>query len=178
MTLRDAINIRVNVEEYLLWSTIISAFLLINVAHVGLDIMLGYPVVIINILILLVFDRLKIHRNHLIAILVLCGFSLIGMRQSQTPINAIISQLLGIAVMSVYYLSAITTLGLTVPRWMELYMRAAFAIAIVGFLFWPFQILFSDHRLKAFYAEPSFYVYMTLPALGYCVNNYLSYRRY
>jgi hypothetical protein len=175
MTLRAAINTRINIEEYLLWSTVISAFLLIKVANAGLDVMLGYPVILINSLILLVFDRLKIHRNHLIAILVLIGFSLLGMRQSPTPINAVFSQVLGIGVLSVYYFSALTTFGLTVPQWIEVYIRVAFAVAIVGLLFWP---VFADHRLKAFYAEPSFYVYMTLPALGYCLNTYLSDRRY
>jgi O-antigen ligase len=167
-------------RDYLIWSTVVSAFLLIIVAHVGLDIMLAYPIVVINTLILLIFDRLKIHRNHLIAIAVLSGFSILGMRNSSTPFNAVLSQVAGITVMSIYYFSALTTLDVSPSKWMELYIRAAFYLALLGLLLWPLApiIHLQDPRLKSIYVEPSFFIYMTLPALGYCLNTYIADRRY
>jgi hypothetical protein len=174
---------RIAIEEYLVWSTLISAFLLINVAHIGMDIMLAYPVVMINMLILLVFDKLKIHRNHMIAIAIACGFSLLGMLNSSTPANAVASQIAGISVMSIYYFSALTTFGVTLQQWFRLYVRLAYYVAVIGLLLWPIQQALhsgdgGDARLKSFYSEPSFYIYMTLPALGYCLNAYMKNRKY
>jgi O-antigen ligase len=169
-----------DLQEYLFWSTLVSAILLVVVAHAGIDIMLAYPIVIINTLVLLAFDRLKIHRNHLIALAVLCGFSFLGMRQSSTPINAMLGQVIGIAVMSIYYFSALTNFGVPLSRWMEGYVRLAFYAAVIGLVLWPLGGIFHlmGPRLQSFYAEPSHFVFMTLPAVGYCFNIYLSQRRY
>jgi hypothetical protein len=168
----------IDLEEYLVWSTLVSAFLLIVVVHVGIDIMLAYPVVICNTLLLLFLERLKVHRNHLIAILVLFGFSYLGMRVSSTPLHSVLSQVVGISVMSIYYFTALTTFGLPLKRWIESYVALAFYVAVIGLILWPAGGLFLDPRLKSIYAEPSFFIYMTLPALGYCLNLYLSRRQY
>jgi hypothetical protein len=39
-------------------------------------------------------------------------------------------------------------------------------------------LLSGDARLRAIYSEPSFFIYVTLPAVGYCVNCYVTNRRY
>jgi O-Antigen ligase len=170
----------IDFQQYLVWSTLASAMLLITVAHIGIDIWLAYPIVLINTSVLLIFDRLKIHRNHLLAITALLGFSLLGMQHSSTPIRAVLAQVAGISIMSIYQFSALTVLGLTVSRWIELYMRVAFGLAIIGLIRWPLNHIFhiGDPRLTSIFAEPSFYIYMTLPALGYCINRYLNARRY
>ena len=139
----------------------------------------GYVIVIVNTVLLLASDQLAIHRNHMVAILALAGFSLVGARLAGTPYTAPISQILGISLLSIYFLNALTTFGLSLSRWMELYVRAAFALAVFALLSWPLVALVSgDSRLRAIYSEPSYYVYVTLPAVGYCINRYVNERRY
>ena len=141
----------------------------------------GYIVVIFNTMLLLAFDRLTIHRNHMIAILMLAGLSLFGASSAGTPLNAPASQILGISLLSIYFFCALTTLGPSLNRWMELYIPGAFAIAVFGLAKWAVGLVIhlgGDPRLTSIYSEPSYFVYVTLPAASYCANLFIDKRRY
>jgi hypothetical protein len=168
---------RISIEDYLAWSSVVSVLLLIPVLP---SIMLGYLIVIPNCLILLALGWLTIHRNHLIAIVTIAGFSLIGAHFSGTGIDAITAQIVGITVTSVYYFSVLTNLDITPRRWMEMYIRGAFVIAILGLAQWAAARILhlGDGRLMSVYLEPSHYIFLTLPAIGYCINRYVSEQLY
>ena len=153
-SLRVALDRRISVDDYLPWSTVVSALLFIPIMP---SIMLGYLIVIPNALILLALDRLAIHRNHMIAILAVASFSMIGAHSSGTDIKPIIVQIAGITVTSVYYFNALTTFGISLSRWMEMYVRVAFVIALMGIVGWiAGRILHvGDGRLASIYLEPS-----------------------
>ena len=175
--LKSALNSRFGVQEYLIWSTVIAALMLVPIRG---TFFLGYVVVICNVIMLLAFDRLTIHRNHMIAILVLAGFSLYSASSAGTPLNAPLSQILGISLLSIYFFYALTNLGLSLNRWMEIYVRAAFIIAIFGLVKWAVAHIFhvGEPRLISIYSEPSYFVYVTLPAVSYCVNIFFNEQRY
>jgi O-antigen ligase len=175
--IRAALDRRVGVEEYLIWSTVIAVVMFVPLRG---TFMIGYAIILLNSLILLVFDKLAIHRNHMLTILALAGLSMVGALLSDTPLKGPMSQLLGIGVLSVYFFSALTIFGLSLIGWMELYMRAAFAIAVLGFVRWPTEFVLhtGETRLTSIYSEPSYFVYVTLPAVGYCINRYVAERRY
>jgi O-antigen ligase len=173
--LRAALNQRVDIEDYLVLSTVLSVMLFVPLLP---SIQLGYVIAIFNSLLLLALNRLSIHRNHLLAILAIAAFSVVGTRVSGVSSTVIFAQILGITVMSVYYLSILTSLDLPPKRWMEIYVWLALAVAILGIALWPLEVLYDDGRLKSIYSEPSFYIYVTLPAVGYCFNAYASSRRY
>jgi hypothetical protein len=170
---------RIDLEEYLVGSTVLSIFLQQAIAHFGTEILLGYPIVVLNSLILLTLRRLNIHRYHAAAILLVGAASWLAARKSGTPLNAIIVQLGGITVMSAFYFSALTTSGISVMRWMELYSRIAFAVAVFGILRFTIGLfVLHENRLIAIYTEPSFFVYATLPAVGFYINIWDRERRY
>ena len=173
--LKAALNQRLDIEDYLVLSTVFSVVLFVPFLP---SIQLGYLFAIFNSVLLLAMNRLSIHRNHLIVILAIAAFSLVGTRVSGISSTVIFAQILGIGVMSVYYFSALTRLGLTPKSWMEIYVWLALAVAILGIVLWPLEVLHDDGRLKSIYSEPSFYVYVTLPAVGYCINGYVNSRRY
>lgn len=177
------LNRKFDVKTWLTYSTVISVFLFIRVARIGIDIFAGYPVVILNALILLLLGYLVIHRNHAIVIAVVAGFSMLAAHFSTTSVNSILAQILGISLMSVCYFSVLLTSGLTVPRWMNLYASAAFYMAVLGIIRYMAQHLLhigaeGDQRLRAIYTEPSLFVYTTLPAMGYYLNSWVNKRRY
>lgn len=164
-------------EEYLVWSTIIATFMWVPLVRPAFQ--SGYIVIILNSIALLASHRLALHRNHILALLALSIFSIIGALQSGTPLTAPASQILGIGITSVYFFTALTSFGIPLSRWMELYMRVAFALAVFSLIIWPaVALLTNDVRLRAVYSEPSFYIYVTLPAVGYCVNCFIQERRY
>ena len=176
-SIKAALAQSIGLEDYLAWSTVVSALLFIPVMP---SIFLGYLVVILNCLILLVFDQLAIHRNHLIALLSIAGFSLIGAHYSGTGINSVVAETVGIAVLSVYYFSALTNFNIGLSQWMEMYIRVALIAAILGLLQWAIArvLHIGDGRLMSIYLEPSHYIFLTLPAVGYCINRYVIERKY
>lgn len=167
----------IGIEEYLNWSTAIAAVAFVFVTE---SVQIGYLVVVANSLLLLALNRLHVHRNHLVAICILAAFSLIGSHLAGTPVKATIVQILGISILSIYFFNALATFGVSTERWMDMYMRISFAVTIFSILVWPIQRKFSfgDPRLHSVFREPSFFIYVMLPALGYCFNRYVSEKRY
>jgi hypothetical protein len=177
------LNRKIDVQTWLVFSTIGSVFLFIKMAHVGADIFAGYPIVILNAMLLLLLGHLVIHRNHAIVIATVAGLSILAARFSPTSITSIFAQIVGLTLMSVCYFSVLLTSALTVPRWMNLYATAAFYLAVYGILAFIAQHTLhldtlGEQRLRAIFAEPSLFVYTTLPAVGYYINCWASERRY
>jgi hypothetical protein len=176
-SIKAALNRRVDLEDYLVWSTIVAALLLVPLFRDAFH--AGYIIVVLNSLILLASDRLNIHRNHALALIALTVFSVVGARLSGTPLTAPASQILGISVLSIYFFSALTNLKLSLHQWMERYMRVAFGLAVFALITWPaISFVTGDVRLRGIYTEPSFYINATMPAMGYCLNRFIQERRY
>ena len=174
---------RIDVETWLTFSTVISVFLIIRLFRAGVDIFAGYPVVIFNTVILLLLGRLVIHKAHAIVIAVVTATSLLAALFSPTPIVSIVAQIIGIVLLSVCYFSVLLTAGLTVPRWMHLYASVAFYLAVYGIFAFAVQHTLhldplGEQRLKGIFAEPSLFIYTTLPAMGYYFNKWVTERRY
>ena len=172
------IGVRWLIEEYLLYSTVASLFMGEMLFHRVVAVFAGYPVVLANTAILMVLNRLLIHRNHAIFVGVVMLVSMVAARHAGTPAMSILAQIIGILVFSVYYFSMLTTYGWSLPRWLRIYCQAAFLIAVWGIIdfigrtagilpqnAWP--------RLHSILPEPSFYVYLTLPAIGLYLNEHL-----
>ncbi|HWU56042.1 MAG TPA: hypothetical protein VN175_11120 [Rhizomicrobium sp.] len=174
-------NRRFDFGEYITLSTVASLFMQQKIAQVGVDLFLGYPVVILNALVLLTLNSLYANPKHIFAIAALTVFSLISAHYASTPVSAIIAQILGISLMSVYYFSVLTSFGSSLSGWMELYARFAYGVAVFGILYLPLQ-RFTHYgepdRLHSIFIEPSLYVYLTLPAIGWYANIWLRTRRY
>lgn len=169
------LNYRIGIEDYLAWSTVISVILFVPFLT---NLQLGYAIAILNSVPLLAMNRLSIHRKHMFVIFAIAAFSLVGAHVSGLSSSVMLAQLLGITVLSVYYFSVILTLGLTLERWMELYIWPAVTVAAIGIILWPLHAIQGGGRLTSIYSEPSYYVYVTLPAVGYCINAYVKNRRY
>ena len=172
------LSVRGLLENYLLYSTIASLFMGEMLFHKGVDVFAGYPIVVVNTAILLVLNRLLIHRNHAIIVGMVMAVSLVAARSSGTPVFSIMAQIVGILVFSIYYFSMLTTFGLTIPRWLEVYTRAALLIAIWGLIDFVCRKLHIfpetvQSRLHSVFPEPSFFVYLTLPAIGIYLNAHL-----
>jgi len=177
------LNHPIRMDQYLVYSTVFSTFLTVMLAHKGIDIFWGYPIVLLNTLILLGQDRLVMHRHHAIIVLAATVISFIASARSGTSGVAIIAQVVGILLFSIYFLSMLTNSGLSVPRWMQIYSQFALGIIILGFAIFVARHLGlmapgRDGRLTSIYQEPSLFVYSTLPAFGIYVNAWLRDRRY
>lgn len=177
------LNRKIDVETWLVFSTIVSVFLIIRLFRAGVDVFAGYPIVILNTFLLLALGRLVIHKSHVIAVVLVTATSLLAAHFSRTPLTSIMAQITGILMMSICYFSVLLTSGLSVPRWINLYASVGFYLAVFGiFRFIAQHVLHFDpegeQRLRSIFAEPSLFVYTTLPAMGYYLNCWVSERRY
>jgi len=178
-----AVSHRIEMDEYLVYSTVLSVFLMQILIHKGVDIFLGYPIVVLNTALLFGQDRLLIHRNHALVVGSIAVISLIASGNSSTPGFSIMAQVVGILLFSVYFFSMLTNFGLSVPRWMELYVKFALGIVVIGLAGYVARRLHllpqaKEMRLRSIYAEPSLFIYVTLPAFGIYANAFLRYRKY
>ena len=166
------------IENWLLYSTIASLFMGEMLFHKAVDVFAGYPVVVANTAILLGLNRLLIHRNHAIFVGLVMLVSLVAARHGGTPAISILAQIIGILVFSIYYFSMLTTYGWSLPRWLRIYCQAALLIAVWGIIDLIGRRLnilphTADPRLHSILPEPSFFVFLTLPAIGIYLNTYL-----
>jgi len=171
-------NHPIRMDQYLVYSTVFSTFLTVMLAHKGIDIFLGYPIVLFNTLILLGQDRLVMHRHHAIVVLAATVISFIASAGSGTSGVAIIAQVMGILVFSIYFFSMLTNFGLSVPRWVQIYSQFALGIVVLGFAIFIARHLHlmapgRDGRLSSIYQEPSLFIYATLPGFGIYANAFL-----
>ena len=172
------VSVKALLENYLLYSTIASLFMQVFLFRKGVDIFAGYPIIVVNTAILLALNRLLIHRNHALFAMAVVLVSLFAARRSGTSAAAIVQQIAGALVFSTYYISMLTTYGLSVPRWMNLYTKVALFVATISIVEYLARTLhfipqLNDNRLHWPYPEPSFFVYMTLPAIGTYLNSHL-----
>jgi hypothetical protein len=177
------LNYPIRMDQYLVYSTVLSVFLTVLLTHKGIDIWYGYPIVMVNTVILMGQDRLVMHRHHGMIVLAATVISFIASAHSGTSGLAIIAQVLGILVFSVYFFSMLTNFGLSVPRWLQIYCHFALGIVVLGFALFVARHLHvlppgRDGRLTSIYQEPSLFVYATLPAFGIYTNAYLRDRTY
>jgi hypothetical protein len=172
------LNHPIRMNQYLVYSTVLSTFLTVLLAHKGIDIWYGYPIVVVNAAILLGQDRLIMHRNHALIVLAATVISFIASAGSGTSGVSIIAQVLGILLFSVYFFSMLTNSGLSVPRWIQIYCQFALGIVLLGYAIFVARHLHllppgRDGRLSSIYQEPSLFVYATLPAFGIYTNAFL-----
>ena len=178
------VNYPISIDQYLIYSTALSVFLMQMLMHKGIDIFVGYPLVLFNSLILFGQNRLIIHRNHAMAVIAVTVVSFVASASSDTPGFSIIAQILGILFFSTYFLSMLTNFGLSVPRWMQIYANFALGIVILGFITYVARKVHliparpDEMRLRSIFQEPSLFVYLTLPAFGIYANAYLRHRKY
>lgn len=174
---------KIPIETYLIYSTILSVFLMVFVTRKGIDIFLGYPIVLLNTGILLFQDRLLMHRNHAAVILIMTAASFLASTTASTPAIAIIAQVIGVVLFSTYFFSMLTNSGLSVPRWIQLYCYFAIGIVAIGFAMYIARHLHlmpmgREARLRSIFPEPSLFIYATLPAFGIYANAYLRDKAY
>lgn len=178
-----AANRRIAIDQYLIYSSVLAVFLMQLLAHKGIDIFLGYPLIMVNMIILFNLNRLIIHRNHIAIVAAVAAISFIASANSSTPGLSIVAQIMGILFFSTYFFSVLTNSGLSVPRWIQIYAHFALAIVVMGFVLYVLRRLHlfpadKEFRLRSIYQEPSLFIYMTLPAFGIYANAYLRNRVY
>jgi hypothetical protein len=166
---KSLLHRQIDLDDYLVGSTVVSVFMTVHLGKAGIDLYLGYPLLLLNLAILLKTNRLVMHANHAAALLMLACFGTFSAVLASSPLTALLAQFVGIAGFSIYYFCILSGFGVPLIRWLDLYARTAFFVAICSLFQWAVSraLHVGDGRLQGFYSEPSIYVFTMLPALGF-----------
>jgi hypothetical protein len=160
-----------DVDQYVVLSTTLSVFLW-QVLYAGvINFYLGYIVVLANCALLLARGTLVVHRLHVYFLAGLAAVSLLAAINTHNPARAMIAQLTGISVFSIYHYSVLHHTRFSLARVMQIYSGWATVAAIWGYPLWLYHKAQGEalYRFCSWFAEPSHYVYATLPAASYCL---------
>ncbi len=140
-----------------------------------IDWKLQYLILIINYILLFKITKLTFEKNFLYLLLFFLIHGLIAYTLIWIPLNYMISQILGIAVVSFYYYNFVK---LYKPaELISAYVNTTFWVAVIGFYFYFFNINFGNFgeiRFHSIFKEPAHYCIVVLPACYY----YLKTKKY
>lgn len=160
-----------DIDDYMIGSTIISVFLWQTLYEGSFNFLLGYVVILFNSFLLLTRSGLEVHRNHALFLLGLAFVSILAATLTHNAPSAMVSQLVGISIFSIYHYSVLAQRRISLTRIMEMYCTVTVIVAATGFI--PYLLgggahkLDQEYRYTSWFPEPSNYIYTSMPALSY-----------
>ena len=168
---KSHVQYTLDIDQYLVLSTILSVFLWQVLFRGAFNFYVGYVVVLANALLLFLRGELVIPRAQIYFLAGLTLVSALATTLAHNPIHAMISQIVGISFFSIYYYSVFHRTKFTLAQIIDIYMGWAVFVALWGYPLWLIHKLRGEtlYRFHSWFAEPSHYVYATLPAVSYCL---------
>ncbi len=159
----------VDFDQYIILSTSLSVFLW-QVLYAGIiNFYLGYLIVLMNSVLLLARGMLVIHRFHAYCLAGLALLSIAAAVITHNPVRAMVAQITGISIFSIYHYSVFHETKFSLEKIIKIYISWTTLAAILGYPIWLYHKARGEtlYRFCSWFAEPSHYVYATLPAVSY-----------
>jgi len=159
---------KINIKNYLLYSSVFAIFTESFFFNFIIDWKLLYLIILINYVLLLKIKKIKFNIYFVLLMLLflvhgLIMYSIIGI----TP-NYLISQLLGITIISTYYYNFIPVYEK--EQIITVYLKMSVWIAAIGIIFFFLNINVNDGRLQSIFKEPAHYAIAVVPACYYLLK--------
>ena len=162
---------KVNLKQYLLFSSVFAIFTESFFFHFIIDWKLLYLIIIVNYFILIKTQKIKINKYFLSLIGVLFIHGVITNIVVGIPPNYMLAQLIGITIVGVYYYNFIPLYER--KEIISLYLKICLFVAIIGYPMYFLNINLNDGRLQSIFKEPAHYVVVILPACYFFLRNKL-----
>lgn len=168
---------KINVKQYLLFTSVIAIFTEGFFFHFIIDWKLIYLIILSNYFILLKYNKLKLNNYFILLLTALFVHGIITNVFIGIPPNYMFAQIIGIAIMGIYYYNFV---GLyEKEEIISLYLKISLYVAVIGYVFYflkfhPFAHHANEYRLMSIFKEPAHYVVVLLPACYY----YLKTKKY
>ena len=157
---------KINLKKYLLYSSVFVIFTEAFTFNYIIDWKLLYPLVLINFLFLIQLKKIKINLYFFIGLLAVFFHGLITYSVIGIPPNYMLSQILGILIISTYFYNLIPLYSK--DEIVTTYTKLSFYIALIGYPMWLFNINSNDGiRFQSIFTEPAHYAIVVIPACYY-----------
>ncbi len=155
-----------NLKNYLKISSVLVIFSEAAKIHYLIDIKLLYPVLFFNTAILIYINRYKLTPANIFLLVAILFHGIISFAYLKIPFRLFISQFIGITLVSTYFYNVLKYIG--IEEMFEYYVKIAFYVSILGLIMYLLDIsIWDKERLHSILPEPSFYIYLTVPATIY-----------
>lgn len=155
----------VTLKKYLLYSSVFAIFTEAFFFNFIIDWKLLYLIIIINYSILVQQQKLKLNNYFLMLIGALLVHGLIVNFVIGIPPNYMLSQLIGISIIGIYYYNFIPLYDKN--DIINVYTKLSLYAALIGYVFYFLNINLNDGRLQSIFKEPAHYVIVVIPACFY-----------
>lgn len=153
------------IQQYLLYSSVFAIFTEAFFFNWIIDWKLLYLIVFVNYSILIISGSLKIHKHFLYFLLALFIHGIIAYTIIDIPYNYMLSQILGIAIIGIYYYNFVSLFP--IEGIIKVYTRLCIYVAVIGYILWFILRGDPDYRLMSIFKEPAHYVIVVIPACYY-----------
>lgn len=156
---------KISLKKYLLYSSVFAIFSEAFFFHFIIDWKLLYLIIIVNYSLLVKIHKIRINNYFILLIAALFLHGIVVNLFIGIPPNYLISQLLGIIVVSIYYYNFIPIYSK--EEIIEVYTKLCLYAAIIGYFMHFLNILPYEARLHSIFKEPAHYVVVVIPACYY-----------
>lgn len=159
---------KINIKSYLLYSSVFAIFTEAFFFNFIIDWKLLYLILLVNYVLLIKIKKitLNIYFVYLMLLFLIHGlimYSIIGI----TP-NYLLSQIMGITIISTYYYNLIPLYNK--EEIIDTYLKMSVWIAAIGYVFFLLNININDGRLQSIFKEPAHYAIVVVPACYYLLK--------
>ena len=167
---------KLNLDKYLLYSSVFAIFSEGFFFNFIIDWKLLYLIIFVNYFLIIKYKTLRVNKTFLIVIASLLAHAILCYTIIQIPPNYFISQLLGITITGLYFYNFFLVADLS--KVTKLYLSLSVYIAILGLIFYflrlnPFAYFDNEFRLMSIFKEPAHYVVVVLPACYFFLRSKL-----
>ena len=170
----------IGIRNFILFTTVLSIFSGACRYRYFVDIKLFYLVVIVNTILLVYLNKIRLNKTHMKLLSILFLMGLISIVLKTNRLTKFLPQFLGISFISIYYYSFFRYQQISIENIFRIYCKAALWLSITGIIIFCYLLIFENKygRLRSLMAEPSLFMTLTLPAFFYYTKNFVTNRHY
>jgi hypothetical protein len=157
--------LKISLKKYLLFSSVFAIFTESFFFHFIIDWKLLYLIIFVNYILLLQIKKISINKYFAVFIFALFVHGFLANIIIGIPPNYMISQLLGILVVSTFYYNLIPIYKK--EDIIASYLKICVIITIIGYLMFMLNLQKYEDQLHSIFKEPAHYVVVILPACYY-----------
>lgn len=156
---------KINVKEYLLYSSVFAIFTEAFFFNFIIDWKLLYLIILVNYILLFKIKKVAVSKSFALLLLFFFIHGLTTYTIISIPYNFMLSQIIGIGIVGTYYYS-FTRLYKPIEI-IKVYVKMCVYVAIIGYLLYFMGFNYIDGRLNSIMKEPAHYVIVVIPACYY-----------
>jgi len=158
-------------RKWLVYSTLTSIFTESLRANFGFDFKYFYVVILINLIIMMTFNLIKLTPAVVICYLLIFFNGFFSILFGINELNYFLIQIVSIFIITLYYYSFFEFNKIYLENLVEIYCKLSLYVALIGFVIFPFEFIYKNYLFRSILLEPAHYATIVLPALFITLKN-------